>query len=117
MTEVNMPRAELWARVDMGDGGMHLTTATIDGRPITEEERAELGASTLAELQAAEVLRMARIEGMNVNIAATTQLLELLAPWWTDQALTLTDVMEIIPADTHQEALVLLQLMIATLDD
>ena len=111
--QVNMARAELWATVEMGADGMLLHDATINGRPVTEEERAELGAAVFADLQAADALRQAHIAGLDVYVATTGQLLELLGPWWSD-GLTLDEVLDEVPIGIRDEAAVLLQIMNAT---
>jgi len=112
--EVNMARAELWATVTMGEDGMSLADATIDGRPLTEEERAELGAAVLADLQAACVLRQAHIAGIDVYVATTKKLMELLAPWWSDKSTPLGEVLATCPPIVQAEAIVLLDVMNAT---
>ena len=109
---VNMVRAELWASVKFGGDGMLLGDATIDGRPITEDERADLGAAVLVDLQAADVLRQADIAGMNVYVASTEQLLELLVP--NPDGLTLDKVLDVVPAGIRDEAAVLIAVMNAT---
>lgn len=108
-----MARAELWATVEMGGDGMLLGDATVDGRPVTDEERTELRSAVLADLQAADVLRQADLAGLDVYVATTGQLLTLLAPWWSG-GLTLDEVLDVVPAAIRDEAAVLLAVMNAT---
>jgi len=111
--EVNLARAELWARTELGEGGRFLLDATIDGRAVTEAEQAELRAAVSADLLAADVLRRARIAGLDAHVVATEELLALLGPWWPD-GLSLGEVLGLVPAGTRDEAAVLLQLTNAT---
>lgn len=116
----DMARAELWARIALDpDRGLEqghnpLDTATIDGRPLTPEERASAGAATLADLQAADVLRQARIGGMDAYIAAGEELLRVLRPWWEGRSLE--QALVAAPEDVRARAAGLLELM-AALDE
>jgi len=112
--DVNMATAELWATVTLGDGDRMLTDATVNGRPLTDDERAELDASNWPTIQAGEVLLQARIAGIDVGVAATRKLLALLAPWWSDKSMPLGAVLAACPAGVQAEAAVLVSVMNAT---
>jgi len=105
-----MAKATLWAKILPGDGEWFLDGATLDGRALTADERALAGAATLADLEAARVLRQARLVGLDVEAASTEALLVLLAPWWDGDA-TLDEALAVAPADVRAQAQALLDVM------
>jgi len=106
----DMAKATLWASILPGDGEWFLDGATIDGRPLTDDERALAGAATLADLEAARVLRQARLVGLDIEIAGMEALVVVLAPWWEGDT-TLDEALALAPAGVRAEAQALLDVM------
>jgi hypothetical protein len=82
---------------------------TIEGRPLTDQERTLALSATRDELQAMLDLGQATLDSITAEVDAGTDLVELLNPYWTDPAMTVDEVIATMPPDKRAAAKQLLR--------
>lgn len=93
---------DLLMRID----GLDLTPNdwTIQGRPLTDDERALVLTGTKAELEAMLDLSQAEVESATAEIDAGAELIELLDSYWQAPGETVEQVVAKMPADQRARA-------------